>query len=152
MCGGVGMRFLMRSLAHLDQARRILQERVHFSREILRECIVVGHDYRSAALFKHMGVVKLLHVLVERIRHKNSRTRGKSNIGDRHRTRTRDNQIGAMHRGRNVVDKRDDLGRELHFAVCPPHQLYIRLAGLMHHLQVQIYNTFSIDFESGDDT
>ncbi len=50
----------------------------------------------------------------------------------------------------NVVDKRRHLSREPHFAVCTPHQLLIRLPGLVDN--VQIYNTFSADFESPDNT
>jgi len=61
-------------------------------------------------------------------------------------------KISAMHRVGDVVDKWDDVGIELHFAVRPLHQLHIRLPGLVHDVQIQIYNTFSIDFESPDDT
>ena len=46
----------------------------------------------------------------------------------------------------DVVDKRHHLRLERHFAVCTPHQLLIRLPSLVH--DVQIYNTFSPDFES----
>ena len=140
------MRLLMRAQTHLVESRGIANQRFKFAREIGRELIVVANYYGSAALFNHARVVHLLLIFVERIRHENSCTRAKNNVGDRHRTRARDNQIGAMQRVGDVVDKRHDVRREPDFAVCTPHQLLIRLPGLVHY--VQIYNTFSIDFES----
>ena len=50
----------------------------------------------------------------------------------------------------DVVDKRHHLSREPDFAVSTPHQLLIRLPGLVDN--VPIYNTFSADFESPYDT
>ena len=79
------MRFLMRAQTHLVQPRRIPNQRLEFAREIGRELIIVANYYRPAALFKHARVVNLLLILVERIRHENSSTRAKSNVGDRHR-------------------------------------------------------------------
>ena len=140
------MRLLMRPFAHLVEPRRISNERLDFAREVGRKLIVVAHYYCAAAFFKHARVVNLLLILVEGIRHENGRTRAKSNIGNRHRTRARDNQIGAMQRGGDVVDKRHHLSREPDLAVCTPHQLLIRLPSLVHY--VPIYNTFSADFES----
>ena len=146
----VRMRLLMRAHTHLVQPRRIANQRFKFAREIRRKLIVVANYYRAAALFNHARVVHLLLVFVEGIRHENGRARAKSNVGHRHRAGARDNQIGAMQRVGDVVDKRHHLSREPDFAVCTPHQPLIRLPSLMHY--VQIYNTFSTDFESPYDT
>ena len=140
----------MRPQTHLVQPRRILNQRFKFARQVRSKLIVVANYYRAATLFKHARVVNLLLILVKGIRHENSRTRAKSNVGDRHRARARDNQIGAMQRVGDVVDKRHHLRRETDFAVCTPHQLLIRLPSLVHY--VPIYNTFSVDFESPYDT
>ena len=79
------MRLLMRALAHLVQPRGILNQRFKFAREVGRKLIVVANYYRPAALFDHARVVHLLLIFVEGIRHENSRTRAKNNVGDRHR-------------------------------------------------------------------
>ena len=143
----VGMRLLVRAQTHLVEPRTDCESSASISRARFgASCIVVANYYRAAALFDHARVVHLLLIVVEGIRHENRCTRAKSNIGDGHRTRARDNQIGAMQRVGDVVDKRHHLRREPDFAVCTPHQLLIRLPGLMD--DVQIYNTFSIDFES----
>ena len=142
------MRFLVRAQTHLVEPCRIADQRFKFAREVRRKLLVVAHYYCAAALFDHARVVHLLLILVEGIRYENSRTRTKSNIRDRHRTRAGDNQIGAMQRVGDVVDKRHHLRREPDFAVSTPHQPLIRLPGLMQ--DVQIYNTFSTYFESPD--
>lgn len=79
------MRRLMRPQTHLVQPRGIPDQRVKFAREIGRKLLVVADYYRSAALFNHARVVQLLQILMEWIRHKNGRTRAKSNVRDRHR-------------------------------------------------------------------
>jgi hypothetical protein len=144
------MRFFARAQSHLVQSLRIAQESVKLAREIRRKMIVVADYYRPAVLLKHTCVVHLLLIFMEGIRHENGRSRAKSNICNRHRTRTRDNQIGAMQCDGDVVDKRHHLSREPDFAVTIPHQLVIRLPGLMDN--VRIYNTFSTDFKGIDNT
>ena len=140
------MRLLMRAQTHLVESRGIANQRFKFAREIGRELIVVANYYRPAALFDHARVVHLLLISWNGYGTKIAGTRGKSNFGDRHRARARDNQIGAMQRVGDVVDKRHHVRREPDFAVCTPHQPLIRLPGLVDYMQ--IYNTFSIDFES----
>ncbi len=79
------MRLLMCAHTHLVQPRRIPNQRFEFAREVRCKLIVVANYYRPATFFEHACVVHLLLILVEGIRHENSSTRAKSNVGDRHR-------------------------------------------------------------------
>src|SRR5216683_7474306 len=112
--------------------------------------LIVANDYRSADVFKHARVMHLLLVLVKRIRDENRWARRQHEVGDGHRARARNHQISAMQGAGNIVDKRDDLRGTRNFAISVPHQPLIRIPRLMDN--VQLYNTFSPDFESIYDT
>ena len=79
------MRLPMRPLSHLIEPRRISYQRAEFAREVRRKLLVVADYYCAAAFFKHARVVHLLLILVEGIRHENSRTRAKSDVRNSHR-------------------------------------------------------------------
>src|SRR5487761_1328035 len=144
--GGIGKDRATRLHAHRDEARGIGEKSFDIARQILSEAFVVFDDNCAFEFFDHAGVVKLLHIAMKRIRHKNRRAGGKRDIGDGAATAARDHQVRRRERARHVIYNRNSYRLTRTLAVSPPHPLNVRLPGLMCDLQ--LYNTFSPDFES----
>jgi hypothetical protein len=149
-CGAIGSNRGTCATAHLRKHLWIGKHRLHVLSQILCEVFVVAHDYRPAHAFDDTSVVLLLTVAMKRIRHKDRRTACERNISHCHGTATGDDQVRPAKRRGHVLDKSRYFRKQRKLTVFLPQQLRVRLPALMHYLQ--LYNTFSPDFESPYDS
>lgn len=136
--------------SHCDQLRRVAREIPQRIGKIFAEMVVVEHDPGGTAPFEYAGVQFLLPVAMEGIRNEDRRASRKGDLGNSHRTRARDNEVGAVKCAGYVVDKRNDTSLAPETSIPVRHQPHVSLSRLMS--DGQLYNKVSADFESVQDS
>jgi hypothetical protein len=89
---------------HADERRAVLDQALHLGREALAGQVGVEDHHRAAALGEVLRVGDLVVVGRERVRHEDRRHAAGGDLGERHRARAADDQVG---RRVGLVDVRE---------------------------------------------